>query len=111
MDVCRLRHLSATRCAFEEALLDEERLIHLLQRAGVLADGRGDGSEAHGAALELVDDGGENFVVNLVQSVAVDVERLEGIAGNLHVDASVALDLCEVAHAAQQGVGDTRCAA
>ena len=105
--VGQLGDLAATGRALEEALLDEEGLVHLFQRAGVLADGCGDGAEAYGSATKLVDDGAEDLVVNLVEAVAVDVECFEGIACYLHVDGAGALDLCEVAHAAQQGVGDT----
>src|SRR3989475_9377736 len=50
------RGTAAARRAREKALLHEERLVHLLQRARVLAHGGGDGREAHRPALELLDD-------------------------------------------------------
>ena len=100
--------LAASGCAAYEALLDEEWLVHFLDGAGVLAHRGGDGGDAYGAALELVDDGEQDFVVNLVEAVLVDVERFEGVAGNGHVDAARALDLRKVAHTAQQGVGNAR---
>ena len=76
--VSQFCHFTSARCAPNEAFLYEERLIHLLHRAGVLAHGGGYGGDAHGATLELVDDGKQNFVVNLVESVLVDVQSLEG---------------------------------
>ena len=85
MLVRQLRHLAPTGRALDEALLDEERLVDFLYRAGVLAQGGGDGGQAHGTALKLVDDGGQQFVVYLVQAVAVDVQCLQGIGGNLRV--------------------------
>src|SRR5213078_2210074 len=51
------RGASAARRAGEEALLHEERLVHLLERARVLAHGGGDGRETNRSALELLDDG------------------------------------------------------
>ena len=77
--------LSATRGALDEALLDEERLVDLLHRAGVFAKGGGDGRQADRAAAELGDDRGQYLVVDFVEPVAVDVEGLEGVAGDFGV--------------------------
>src|SRR2546426_11920095 len=54
------------RRAGEEALLHEERLVHLLQRAPVLAHGGGDGGEAHRPPLEPLDDGLQDPAAHLV---------------------------------------------
>ena len=74
--------------------------------AGVFADGRGDGIQPDGAPAELFDDGAEYLVVHLVEAARVDVERRKPDSGDSQVDVPFALDHCEVAHAAQQGVGD-----
>ena len=103
MPVSLLRHLAPAGCAAYEAFLDEKRLVHFLQRSGILSDGCGYGCNAYGTSLELVDDGQENLVVYLVKPVAVNVERFEGITGDGRVDTPVSLYLSEVAHAAQQG--------
>ena len=105
------RRLAAAGRALEEALLDQERLVDLLDRPGLFAHGRGHGVQTHGTAVEFLDDRSENLVVHLVQSARVDVQRREGDARDFQVDVPFALDHCEVAHAAQQGVGDTRRAA
>ena len=93
--------------ALYEAFLYEERFVHLLHRASVLAYGGGDGVDAHGTALELVYDGQQYLVVYLVQAIAVDIQCLQGIACYVHVYPAVALHLCKVAHTAQQGIGYT----
>ena len=111
MGVGQFRDLASARSAPNETFFDQERFIHFLHRAGVLADRRGDGRDAHRTALKLIDDGGENFVVDLVEPETVDVEGFEGKASNGHIDAAVAFHLRKVAHAAQQGIGDTRRAA
>src|SRR2546422_8366051 len=51
------RGAPAARRAGEEALLHEERLVHLLERARGLAHRGGDGREAYRPPLELLDDG------------------------------------------------------
>src|SRR2546427_11958087 len=57
MPICGSRSASAARRAGEEALLHEERLVYLLERARGLGHGGGDGRETHRCALELLDDG------------------------------------------------------
>src|SRR5207245_1535248 len=52
------RRAAAAGSAGEEALLHQERLVHLFQGAGVLTDGGGDGAEPDWPALELLDDRG-----------------------------------------------------
>ena len=101
------RGFAAARGAHEVALLDEVGLVDLLHGAGILAHGGGYGVDTHGATLELVDDGGQYADVHVVQSVAVHIKSLQGIAGYIQRDGAVALDLREVAHAAQQAVGYT----
>ena len=108
MVVGKFRSHSTTRSALDKTLHDKERLIHFLYRARILADGCGYGAHTHGSATELVDDGGENLVVNLVQTVLVDVQRLERHLRNIISDGSVTLHLGEISHAAQERIGNTR---
>ena len=93
--------------AFQESFFDQVGLVDLLDRAGIFAEGCGDGGQSDGASVEFLDDGVENLVVDLVEAIAVDVEGFEGIAGDVDVDVARPLDLGEVADAAQQGVGDS----
>src|SRR3989440_11551529 len=50
------RGAAAARGAGQESLLHQERLVHFLERPGVLPHGGGDGGESHRAAVELLDD-------------------------------------------------------
>ena len=111
MLVGKRRCHSSSRRALDEALHDEERLVNLLYGAAILAYCRGNGAYAYRTATELVDDGGENLVVNLVQAILVDVERLERHLGNIISDGSVALYLGKITHSSEQRVGDTRSSA
>src|SRR5690349_13674786 len=102
------RRGAAPRGALEEAVLHEEGLVHLLDRELVLADCRGDGLHAHGAAIELLDDGLEDAGVHVVESELVDIEHGERRIGELARNAAVPLHLRVVAYAAQEPVGNTR---
>ena len=73
MLVGKRRCHSASRRALDETLHDEERLVNLLYGAAILAYCRGNGAYAYWATTELVDDGGENLVVYLIQAILVDV--------------------------------------
>ena len=73
MRVCKHRHLSAPRRALYKTLFDEERLIHLLDSAGIFAERRGNSGEADRAAAKLVYDSRKYLVVNLVETVSVDI--------------------------------------
>src|SRR3989475_1954459 len=68
---------AAARGAGEEALLHQERLVHLLERPRVLAHGGADRLQSHGAALELLDDRLQDAGVHVVQSELVHVEPLQ----------------------------------
>ena len=105
--VGELGHFASTRGAVDEALFHKIWLIHFLDGAGVFAHRHSNSVEPNGTALKLVDDGEQNFIVDFVESVFVDVQCLKRIAGNGGVDFTGALHLGEVAHTAQQRVGDT----
>ena len=92
--------------ADEEALLDEEGFVHLLQGAGILGDGCSEGSHAHRTALEQGDERPEDLVVNGIQPPLVDFEFVQGEPGDFHVDPAVAEHLREIPHPLEQGIGD-----
>ena len=111
MGIGKVGYLASPWRPLDEAFFYQERFIDLLERAGVFAQRGGDGRQSDGTALKLVYHRRQELVVNLVQAIAVNVQRFEGIAGNRLVDATAPLHLGKVAHAAEQGVGDTRRAA
>ncbi len=100
-------HHTPSGGALDETLHDEEGLVDLLDGACILTNGGGNGGDAHRTALELVDDGEQDLVVDLVETILVDVQGREGYLRNLGVNLSVAFHLGEISHTAQQGVGDT----
>jgi hypothetical protein len=99
-------NFASTRGSFEEAFLDEEGFVDFLEGTGVFAESGGDGGESDRPTGELINDGGEESVVNAVKAVAVDIESFKGIAGDVFVDASVALHLGKVTDTSEEGVGD-----
>ena len=107
MLVSHVRHLPSARRALDEPFFNQERLIHLFHRSRIFPDGRGDGRDAYRSALELIDNGKQNLVVYLVQSVTVDIQCLQRITCDGHVHPSRAAHLGKIAHAAQKRIGDT----
>ncbi len=107
MLVSQLRHHPSTRSTFDEALHDEEWLVYLFHRSGILTDGGSYRGDAHRTSTELVDDGQQDAVVYFVQSVLVDVQCLQRYLGDVRINLSRTLHLGEVAYTAQQGIGDT----
>ena len=101
----RHRHPAAWG-AREQTLLDEEGLVHVLHRLGELADGDGERRQADRAAVELLAERAEDRPVDLVEPDAVDPEHGQPLARGRRVDRPVAAHLGEVAHPAQQAVGD-----
>ena len=67
----------AARRALEEALLEEEGLVDVLEGVALLAHGGGDGLHAHRAAAELLDDGEQDLPVHRVEAGGVDLQALE----------------------------------
>ena len=102
--------LSASWGALYESLFYEVRLIHLLHSSSIFAKSGSDGGKSHRSAFELVDDGGENLVVDFIKTIFVDIQSFEREPGNLGVDTSIAFHLCEVAHATQQCIRNSRSA-
>ena len=112
------RH-ATTGCAIQKALVDEEGLDDIFERALVLANGRGEGLEPNGAPVELLDDGQQNGAVQAVESGGVDIQPLEGKLGLAAPHATRptrptrlgAGHLCEIADPAKQPICDPRGAA
>jgi hypothetical protein len=95
----------------EEAGLDEERLVHVLDGVPFLVDGGGQAVDADRAAAELVDDRPQQLAIDLVEAVLVHLEQLQRRARHITRDAAVGPHLRVVADPSQQPVGDARRAA
>ena len=62
------------RRAHEQALLDEVRLAHVLERVALLGAGGGERLDADRAAVELLDDRAQQRAVELVEPELVDAK-------------------------------------
>ena len=91
-----------------QTLLDEERLVDVLDRLGLLTDRDGQRRQPDRTAAELLAQGAEDRPVDLVQTTVVDAEHGQALARRRGVDRAVTAHLGEVADPAQQAVGDAR---
>ena len=82
------RRDAPARGAHQEALLDQERLDHVLQRAALLADRCGDAVDADRPAIELLDYGEQQAAIERIEAVRIDLEQVEGRIGHPLVDAA-----------------------
>src|SRR5687767_6765900 len=71
---------AAARCAIEKACLNQERLVDILNRVLVFVDRGGQAVHANRTAAELVDDRLQQFAIDFVESLCIDLEELERIA-------------------------------
>ena len=69
MSVGKFSHFAASGRSFDEAFLDEERLVDLFDCACIFSDGSSYRVDSHGSSLEFVDDGGQDLVVYLVETI------------------------------------------
>lgn len=104
MLVCLLCRLAAPWGAFDETLFDEIWLVNVLNCAGIFAHRCRNRIQSYWSAAELVNDGGQQFVVYLVKTERVYVERFQGILRNIQIYLPVAFHLRKVAHAAEQRI-------
>src|SRR5690606_16083278 len=109
--VGRLGRDPSTRGASEQAALDEEGLVHLLERRAVFSYGCGERVEPNWPPYELLDDRAEYRPVTAVEADVVDAERLECGLGASHGDGLLACHLGVISHPAQQPLGDAHGAA
>ena len=86
---------AAARGALQVALLDEVGFDHIFQGAALFADAGGKGVEADRAAVEVVNDDGEQAAVEVVEAEAVDGEQRQGFVGNSAGDDAAAADLVD----------------
>ena len=108
MLVSQLGDFTPTRRTLQETFLYHARIVHFFHRTRVFAESRGNGGQTNRPTIALIDNGRKNLVVDFIQAIAVDVQSFEGIASNLHINATVAFHLGKVADTTKQGIGDTR---
>ena len=96
----------ALRGAEQQALLDEERLVHVLDGVLWLADADGQGLEAHRPTVEPPAHDREDLPGGLVQAQRVHTEEGQAVACHRSVHHAAALHLGEVPDLPEQAVAD-----
>src|SRR6266571_5577434 len=106
-----LGHNASARCALQEAELQEVRLVDVLDRVLLLAEGDRERRQADRAAAELVQDRAQQLPVDALEADRIHLEQRERLARHVIRDHAVVPDLRDVAHAPQDAVRDPRRAA
>jgi len=103
-------HLTSSWRSHQITFLNQEGLINFFQGTPVFSNSGGDGGNANGSPFKFFNDGREDFIVHLVQTMLIHIQGRQCHLGNVVGDGAVAFDLGKVADTAQQKVGDTWCA-
>src|SRR5215203_1424559 len=111
MPVCPVGCDSSARRALDEAALQQVWLVYVLDGVACLSQGHGDGADADGTAIELVDYEPEIVPVSPVEAELVHALHLERGVGRLLVDLALAHHLGVVSYPLEEPVHDTRRAA
>lgn len=106
----RGKHAALWR-ALKVALLDEERLVHFLQRFRLLAHRDRNRAHAHGAAPVIVGHDAEHTLIHLIQAHGIDLEQLERRSRDWLGNVSAGAFLREVPDEVDEVVGNARRAA
>jgi hypothetical protein len=77
--------------AIDHANHQQIGLINVFEIRDFFADGRGDGFEADGPAMETFDDGRQVFDIDIIEAELIDFEGIEGGFGFLGVNDGFAL--------------------
>ena len=92
------RH-AAAGAAHQEALLNQERLDDILERAALLADRGGEAVDAYRSAVEFLDDRAQHLAVQRIKSLVIDVQHPQrGDRDGLIDPAIAALVMLDIDH-------------
>ena len=83
----------ATGRAHNESLLDQVRLDHVLDRAALLAHGRGKAFDADRTAVEFFNDRSQQAPVHGIEAIWIDLEHIQCTHRHLLRDNAVGLHL------------------
>ena len=92
-------------------MLHEVGLVHVLDRADVFRQRACERGEPHWPPVELHGQNLQDAVVHRVEPERVDFEEFKGLSCDIFGDHAVAAHLRPIAHALEQAVRQTRCAA
>jgi hypothetical protein len=106
----RGKHAALWR-ALKVALLDEERLVHFLQRFRLLAHRDRNRAHAHGPAPVIVGHDAEHALIHLIQAHGIDLEQLERRSRDWLGNVSAGAFLSEIPDEVDEVVGNARRAA
>ena len=103
--------LAPLRRTDDESLLQQIRLVDVFQGARIFGESRCQRGKPHGFAVETYREEFEDPVVGCIETERIDLEELEGLGCDLFGNRAIAAYLRPIAHALEQAVRQTRCAA
>lgn len=108
MFIGQFRYFTATRSTLQETFLYQERFINLFDGACIFTQSRSNSRQAYRTAFEFIDNRTKYLIVYLIQTVLVNVERLERKISDFRIDTARTFHLRKVSYTTQQSIGNTR---
>ena len=108
MVICHRGRYPAARGALQEAQLEQIGFVHVLYRFHFFADVGGDRRKTDGAAVIESDHRRQYLPIQVIKPFVVHAQNGQSFVGDFLRDQAIAIDLGEIAHTAEQPVGNTR---
>src|SRR5688572_15754357 len=97
-----------TRRPLEEAELEEVRLVHVLDRVGLLPERHGERGQPNRTAAELPENRVQQIAIRALEPDLVDLEKRERLPGDIERDGAGVPHLRDVPDTAEDPVRDAR---
>ena len=108
MLICQMSSHPPSRRPIQEANLNEERFVDFFNRIRLLGQHGSQRIYPDRPALIFLDYGQKQLAVNLIETVAIHFQHLEGLLRRRFIDLARTPHLRIVAHPPQQAVGNAR---
>jgi hypothetical protein len=99
--VSQLGRNTAPGRPLKETDLQQVRLVHIFDRIDLFAEHRGYRIHPNRAAAEPFDDGSQQFPIDVIEAVLIDIQKLQSIAGNRRRDFTCSSYLRKIANTLQ----------
>ena len=100
MPQCKCCDFTTTRCAIQESFLDQKWLIDFLDGAAFFSYCNSYRVQADWAAIELLNDGKQDSLIHLIESMLIDLKRFEREVCNCFCDPAIAFYLSKISRTA-----------
>ena len=93
--------------AVQETILQKIRFVNVLQSTGIFPDSSGQSFQTYRSSLEVLDQSQKNPPVNLVQTVLIDFQKIQGKRSYIVSNSAVVFYLSKIPDSFEETIGKT----